>query len=300
MLLLFFSLIIITLCYIGFDEDQLFLYDYVSKSSYAGYKIINASRDMKLMWTKYYEHYINSNEYHDTDIIIKADDDIVYIDVSKFHDFLLDLSPDSLTFPNIVNNDVGLAIQAMRDVDPTLKSIIDIYEHQGLNVTERMNTFMTDYTLPPCPLTSVECETAVGGTGLDKSSGALFTNGGFGQLIHQAFLQHPQAFAGPQTQTQMEHPRFVKIAQRISINFFATPIHYFRKVFQVYLDKYCCDDEGYVGRWPSISGDRHTIDMRLVVAHFAFRYQYEDTDMSRSLKQYAAVGELVSRYYLPE
>ena len=59
----------------------------------------------------FYEYYANSKGYNDNDIIIKCDDDIVYIDVKRFSSYLKTIKNDGLYFPNIVNNDVGAFIQ---------------------------------------------------------------------------------------------------------------------------------------------------------------------------------------------
>lgn len=59
----------------------------------------------KKSWSEYYKHY--TKERYDNHIIIKCDDDVVYIDIDQFQKFLKrrEESPDALlAFPSIVNN----------------------------------------------------------------------------------------------------------------------------------------------------------------------------------------------------
>ena len=75
--------------------------------------------------------------YRDSDIFVKADDDIVFIDVGKFGDFLQGVTYEHVHFPNIVNNDAGLAIQAARNAHPMVAAWVREYERQGVNFTRR-------------------------------------------------------------------------------------------------------------------------------------------------------------------
>ena len=68
-------------------------------------KLINVKN--KRSWSEYYRHY--TKERYENHIIIKCDDDVVYIDIDQFEKFLKNTenSPDSLlAFPSIINNAV--------------------------------------------------------------------------------------------------------------------------------------------------------------------------------------------------
>jgi hypothetical protein len=73
-------------------------------------------------WSEYYEYYATAN-YNDTDIIIKCDDDVVYIDVKNMNIYLNQIQTGCLYFPNIINNDVCSYIQSKYKVHNLLKTI---------------------------------------------------------------------------------------------------------------------------------------------------------------------------------
>lgn len=68
------------------------------------YKIFYPPNPEKRIWYYYYNYYYQNAK--DNDIIIKADDDIVYIDITMFKEFIKSINTDALYFPNIINNDV--------------------------------------------------------------------------------------------------------------------------------------------------------------------------------------------------
>lgn len=70
----------------------------------------------KHSWGEYYIYYAQPGILDDNDIIIKSDDDIVYIDVEEFSNFLGQVDNDGMYFPNIVNNDVCAYLQTLNKV----------------------------------------------------------------------------------------------------------------------------------------------------------------------------------------
>jgi hypothetical protein len=116
------------------------------------------------LWHEFYQHYGNIQKYHANDIFIKADDDIVYIDTTQFQNFINAIKPGHIYFPNIVNNDVGLVIQANNGIE-SFKNIVEYYEKYGINFTEKFNTYynVTDKLKYPkmpyiCPISSPICD----------------------------------------------------------------------------------------------------------------------------------------------
>ena len=77
-------------------------------------------------WEEYYEYYCNQAEYNENDIIIKCDDDIVFIDIECFDNFINQIDDKHIYFPNIVNNDVCAYIQSKNKVHKLLNNIRDI------------------------------------------------------------------------------------------------------------------------------------------------------------------------------
>jgi len=68
------------------------------------YKIFRPNNPNK-KWVYYYKYYYETYE-NENDVIIKCDDDILYINIDKFEDFIKNMDPNCINFPNIVNNDV--------------------------------------------------------------------------------------------------------------------------------------------------------------------------------------------------
>jgi len=64
----------------------------------------------KYLWYSFYEHYLINKRYQPQDIFIKADDDIVFVDISSFQLFLNEIinsTGPNIHFLNIINNDAG-------------------------------------------------------------------------------------------------------------------------------------------------------------------------------------------------
>jgi hypothetical protein len=93
-----------------------------SLCSNPSYKILTPTTTCTWNWNDYYDHYANSS-YGDDDILVKCDDDIVYIDVDTFERFIGEIKGKDIFYPNIVNNDVCAYIQSQNGVHDLLKVI---------------------------------------------------------------------------------------------------------------------------------------------------------------------------------
>jgi hypothetical protein len=262
------------------------------------------------LWEAYYHHYATHERYKDEDIIFKTDDDTVFVDVSSFASFLSQITTPNLYFPNIVNNDAGLYVQAKLNVHPVANNVLNFYESHKVPVHQLVNSYYTNsvveaHSMPfgnICPLT--------------YCTGGLYAKGVFADDIHKAFLSDPQKFiyncqnGAPPTSTKQTHHfhhyrhhhlrnqshigettnhtleskappvdpinnRLFPVKRRISINMFAGKATMIRQMFKIFLDYQCCDDEGFVGKWPSLTQLDHLIDSHFVVVHFAFNAQYQ-------------------------
>lgn len=291
-------------------SDSLFLENYVRNTEVSGYILFKRSRfDFKRMvynlnhgylWGSFYSHYQTNRRYKNDDIFIKGDDDIVFIDVAHFHKFTEAIASrtynQSIHFPNIINNDVGFAIQAKRIDSPVLKSYYEHYERIGINFDEGMNTF---YKTPHDgwhhpSWDHLDYYEVFPLTGWDAGT---FSNGEFAADIHNLFLQNPLHFITRSRGLHMNATRFVEASRRISVNMFGTTFQNARDVMYNFLTNYCCDDEGFIGMWPSISGFRHVIDTALTVSHMSFKPQKKAKDLSLQNEQYNRIGELMLKEY---
>ena len=223
--------------------------------------------DYDYRWGSFYEHYAYNKRYRDTDILIKADDDIVYMDLSHFARFINDISSYAdgttthLHFPNIINNDAGFIVQA--DFLPNSSAIqkwVEFYTSTvQLNLTNQLargyDNFYHNLHKLTEPLTTWKY--------------GVYTQDYFLFDFHELFLKDPKAFIDAMC-VQVQTSRFVKINKRISLNMYAGDFISIRKYFTMFLHLFCCEDESFVGAIPSITGDSHIMHAHFVISHFAF------------------------------
>jgi len=222
-----------------------YLSSILRNSTYSGYKIFHRPPtdnnpdgllDKGYLYQSYYAHYGTNLRYHKDDIIIKADDDIVYLDIHKFELFISNISYSKMHFPNIVNNDVNFVIQAKRNVHPSFIKLLEAYEIIGNDLEKKLNTFMVNKKdirllnrFPP-PLTALHSGTWRGG---------IYANGIAAKILHDAFLENPLKFS-QSCCIDLNHSRFVEVSRRISINMFAVRSSMFREIFSMFLTpRYC-------------------------------------------------------------
>ena len=280
-------------------HDTEYLSEFVRDSPRGGYHLFkrpynDSKRVSRLnegyLFQSFYRHYCTNKRYRPDDIIIKADDDIVFIDISRFDSFVNNISNKHLYFPNIVNNDVGLVIQANRNAHSSLGFILRAYQAQGSNLTSLMNKTIavgSNRRVNMCPLSALYCNDTK--WQVDAWRQAVFQDGIIAKMIHDAFLEDPLRFI---EKSQLRGERYVEVRRRISINLIAGRASYIRTVFgKLLMKEYCCDDEGFVGFWPLYSGDSHVIDTHFTIVHFAFAPQRKnyDGDASSDLARYAAI-----------
>jgi len=98
-------------------------------------------KNKKGCWEEYYDYYCNQAKYKDDDIIIKCDDDIVFIDIEFFDDFINQIDDKHIYFPNIVNNDVCAYIQSKNNIHQLLKRI----KHTRRGDTSTLTNWYTSY-----------------------------------------------------------------------------------------------------------------------------------------------------------
>ena len=145
-------------------------------------------------WDGYYKYYFEN--LNDDDILIKCDDDIVYIDVNTFDNYLSSIKHGSFYYPNIINNDVCA------------------YYQQKYNVH---NLF--DYDVNFEKLSTSFC---------DKPLTYWYKSFEKASQTHKMFLTEPKKFI-------LKDKELQKYSSRISINMFGctgvTAKKHFMKVF---------------------------------------------------------------------
>ncbi len=87
------------------------------------YKLFIPRNKTGWQWRNYYAHYSDAAGYSDDDLIIKCDDDIVFIDIDRIERYFNEIKDGCLYFPNIVNNDVCAYIQTKHGVHGLLRDV---------------------------------------------------------------------------------------------------------------------------------------------------------------------------------
>jgi len=146
-------------------------------------------------WKNYYEYY-DKSEFKN-DIIIKCDDDILFIDVPRlpaFFDFVREKNDIDIVFANTINNGVA-AFYQQNKFNLIPKSLMDLeYPVQGLN-------------------------------------GSLWQSGQKAEELHKYFLENVDQFLNAKIKDD-----FIYIFSRFSINFFAIRGENWHKIKDCYKD----------------------------------------------------------------
>lgn len=211
-------------------------------------------------WTTYYRYYAYHYPFQVADVFIKCDDDIVFIDTDKFPIFLAQLSPHSLNFPNIVNNDVGALFQTLRGVH-NLLPLNEILRENLLYSAQR-------------PLTT-----------WDNCWCANFEKG---RDVHLSFLNNRTAYSllnGTE-----------RWGGRISINFFAGKAFTIQRYFREYTNS-SCNDEAFLTVFTLRRGfPAHAIILDLTVVHMWYSGQTRNNSNSNNSNNKVRL-ELLQRYH---
>ena len=155
------------------------------------YKFITCSSKSYNEYYKYFND--NLNNFDDNDIIIKSDDDIVYIDIENFNKFINIIDSDNFYYPNIINNDVCASIQTINGVH----NLIDVSYFNNKKDKIGEGDPLTNW------YQSYECA----------------------NNIHELFLENPQKFI-------INTPTRIMYGNRISINLFAGRVKFLKKIYE--------------------------------------------------------------------
>ena len=181
---------------------------YIQELSRENSKYIYMKPTKKLPdWNEYYEYYSNAN-YNDEDILIKCDDDIVFIDTNQMCKYLNEIKQGGIYYPNIINNGVCAYIQSKYNIHNFICDD-DIYKNYGKD--------------------TVPLETW-GEHGWYKRFDRA-------QIIHEEFIKNKEKFI-------INAPTF-PWKGRISINMFGCRFASMKKYFKLFLQHGNSDDEAY-------------------------------------------------------
>lgn len=291
-------------------EDCEYINAYIRDTDVHGYKIykrgyndqfIDKNTTNGYFWGKYYSHYSKSKLYTDNDILIKADDDIVFLDISRFKKFILATSNDMINmlhFPLIINNDVSTLITGHRKLrrmreknnkrythDITIR-MLKHYVDLGLDYNDMFQHYkdrnQTNYMKMRlvCPVSSIYCNST---EVEDIWGGGLFHDGVYAYKHHLSFINNPMQYI----EDEHDDDRFEYIGKRISVNMFAGRMENIRTLYTAFLSNHqCCDDEGYIGKVPTLFNTYHVIDTHMTIAHLSFHPQNSTGTMSEILNEY--------------
>ena len=186
-------------------------------------------------WNEYYLYYTNAS-YAAEDIIIKCDDDVVYIDTDQMCAYINEIKQGGLYYPNIVNNDVCAYIQTKYGVHD-LCNDSDVYYN---------------YDKDDVPL-----------TGWD---GGWYARYDRAAAVHTEFLTNKKKFS-------IRAPTF-PWKGRISINMFGARFATIKKYFELFMQHGKNNDEGFYSYdlYNYVNGSNYIVPFMNIV-HFAFNPQ---------------------------
>ena len=232
-------------------SDAIYIQQFVEENK--GFRYIKPTMGLP-QWNEYYLYYINIG-YNDNDIIVKCDDDIVYIDTDQMCRYLNEIKPDGLYYPNIVNNDVCAYIQSKYKVHNIFQDS-EIY---------------SGYNDDDSPLT--------------KWVGGWYALYDKAYRVHNAFLSNKKKFR------INAEPIFWQ--GRISINMFGGLYSTLKRYYQLFLVYGNNDDELFFSRniYRHTTG-KSVIVPFINVAHFSFKPQFGDRLDVEILHKYKELADL--------
>lgn len=187
--------------YIKHNKDRLYVQHLVDENGKYSLKIpLKNLRSWDGFYNYYYDH-INEN-----DILIKCDDDIVYIDTNKFETFVNSITEDYFYFPNIVNNDVLAYFQQQNNIH-------NLFDYNIPDINDRQYNYSNKW-----PLTN------------------WYDTFNKAKSIHELFIENPNKF-------HLNDKELIHYKSRISINLFACKGTLIKKKFDNILNH---DDEAYI------------------------------------------------------
>lgn len=224
------------------EKDYDYIKEYVKTNP--KYRILNPMRHpMPIPWNDYYNFYY-CMDYSPDDIIVKCDDDVLYLDLNTFCGFLNKVKPDGYYYPNIINNDVCAYIQKSYGIHDLIGES-DIYGNYNNDIT---------------PL-----------SGWDVSK-AWFGRVDTAQNIHRLFFENKDRF---KISTDI-----IPWKGRISINLFAVKFEYLVKSYALFTVYGEGNDEAFISfeNYKHMPGSNFIVPF-FVISHFSFGPQMKTSEL---------------------
>jgi hypothetical protein len=208
---------------------------------------------------RFYNHYALKGALAEDDILMKVDDDIVFIDLQNFQHYLdVIRMSHGIVYPNIVNNEVGAYVQALYGI-PEMASGFNESFFQDLHVKNLTAVDELDFDNIPAV----------------KPATNLYTNPDRAQLAHDLFLNQTHRFVFNTTD-------IVYTYRRIPLNFYGGTGAVMRTAFHFYCnesfserDMHMATDERFLAVWlRKYTGYGNKIVPKMVVVHFAHSHQH--------------------------
>jgi hypothetical protein len=224
---------------------------YIQKLAQANPKYVYMkpyNNNMKF-WDEYYQYYANAS-YNAEDIIIKCDDDVVYIDTEQMNAYINEIKPNGLYYPNIINNCVCAYIQSKYNVHKLIDKS-EIYKNYGNDTA---------------PLTGWR-------KGMWRSCARV-------SQLHNEFLADKRKFC-------INAP-VIPWKGRISINMFGAKFALIKEYYKLFLQHGCSDDEAFFSYnlYKYVNASNYIVPFTNIV-HFAFGPQDSDQLDTIFLERYS-------------
>jgi hypothetical protein len=280
------------------EEDRIYIMNIINPTRGIFLKTKYTNRKY---WLDYYEYYAEYAIQHPKDIIIKCDDDIVFIDLIRWKEYIHylrtfqeeendsnnnDNNDDNngihgLLFPNIINN--GVAAYYQQKIFGILPNRTNHHHHDDLSTC----------TTSSEELCNEEFEMPIGGL-----CGSLWQSAVKARKVHEYFLNHWQRLTHHHLDDDQEEeeeekdinmkkrlyqPDSIQITSRFSINFFAIQAKYWYKIRDI------GEDDEYHSTVTLVKHQKmkNYLYANMLVSHFSFGSQNKPAlDIDNLLERY--------------
>lgn len=199
----------------------------------------------------YYQYY--SKHIEDSDILIKCDDRIVYLDLNKFNDFVNIINDDGLYIPNIINNDVCAYFQQEEGCHKLFNYNVNKTELKKLISNIGNYNILSDWYKE-----------------YDKAN-----------KIHKLFLKNKNNFI------LKNENKIIEYGNHIHLNIFGILGKYAKEMFKEIKPYVIFNDNSYFGLAPLHNNKKHKIFFGFICSYFSF----DEQDIEKLEKKYLSKYE---------
>jgi hypothetical protein len=243
--------------------DRFYLFDSFSEREEEGI-YIKERYTSRLFWPDFYEYYDDHGKYYPNDIIVKCDDDLVFIDLVQFKSFIETVAHNEhlingVLFPSIINNGVSAYLQQSRvGMLPTTEEKLGEYEYPTFGLC-----------------------------------GSLWASGAKATDLHEYFLSHWESLVSP---PRRYYPEIIPIHTRFSINFFAMKAKNWYKIKDTGVD-----DELHISvSLPRYNIMRNYFYSNFIVSQLSFSSQDPEMDIPELVRKYKELYDNYTTTLLPK